>query len=157
MKLLASQDGKAKRRDARVVDALVQATRMTAETLTDDAAMASGVEQMYAYFRSRLPDVLARVKHERREDPEHHTKTLVFRTDVNGGMRDTAFDFAFLSSPEFLELASLPTLPAPATHATRSPGPTPRSCKALARRFERSRKAEAAAAAPPAEVEADGP
>jgi DNA gyrase subunit B len=69
--------------------------------------MEEAVEQMYAYFRSRLPDVLARVKHERREDPEHHTKKLVFRTDVNGGMRETVFDFAFLSSPEFLELASL--------------------------------------------------
>ncbi|XXF78417.1 DNA topoisomerase (ATP-hydrolyzing) subunit B [Myxococcaceae bacterium GXIMD 01537] len=97
----------AKRRDARVVDALVQATRLTADSLGDDAAIAAGVEQMLAYFRSRMPEVLGRVRHERRADAEHHTQSLVFTSDVNGGMKETVFDFAFLSSPEFLELVSL--------------------------------------------------
>jgi DNA gyrase subunit B len=97
----------AKRRDARVVDALVQAARVTADTLSDDAALATEVERMYSYFRTRMPDVLGRVKDERRDDPEHHTKKLVFHTEVNGSMRESVVDHAFLSSPEYLELVGL--------------------------------------------------
>jgi DNA gyrase subunit B len=97
----------AKRRDARVVDALVQAARVTAETLLDEAALGVEVERMYSYFRTRMPDVLSRVKHERRDDPEHHTKKLVFHTEINGSMRETVVDHAFLSSPEYLELVGL--------------------------------------------------
>ncbi|HEX8697609.1 MAG TPA: DNA topoisomerase (ATP-hydrolyzing) subunit B [Myxococcaceae bacterium] len=97
----------AKRRDARVVDALVQAARVTADTLVDDATLNAEVERMYSYFRTRMPDVLGRVKHERRDDPEHHTKKLVFHTEVNGSMRETVVDHAFLSSPEYLELVGL--------------------------------------------------
>jgi long-subunit acyl-CoA synthetase (AMP-forming) len=97
----------AKRRDARVVDALVQAARVTAETLSDDAAVQAEVERMYSYFRTRMPDVLGRVKHDRPVDTEHHTKKLVFQTEVNGSMRDTVLDHAFLSSPEYLELVGL--------------------------------------------------
>ncbi|WP_224240362.1 DNA topoisomerase (ATP-hydrolyzing) subunit B [Hyalangium gracile] len=97
----------AKRRDARVVDALVQAARVTAETLSDEKAIEAEVERMYSYFRTRMPDVLGRVKHERRDDPEHHTKKLVFHTEINGSMRETVLDYAFLSSPEYLELVGL--------------------------------------------------
>ena len=97
----------AKRRDARVVDALVQATRVTADTLADDTAMQTVVKDVYAYFERRMPDVLGRVKHDVVQDPEHHTKKLVFRTDVNGAMRETVFDHAFLSSPEYVDLAAL--------------------------------------------------
>ncbi|WP_164011290.1 DNA topoisomerase (ATP-hydrolyzing) subunit B [Pyxidicoccus trucidator] len=97
----------AKRRDARVVDALVQATRTTADTLADELAMETVVKDVYGYFERRMPDVLGRVKHELVQDPEHHTKKLVFRTDVNGAMRETVLDHAFLSSPEYVELAAL--------------------------------------------------
>jgi len=97
----------AKRRDPRVVDALVQAARVTAETLSDDAAVQAEVDRMYSYFRTRMPDVLGRVKHDRPVDTEHHTKKLVFSTEVNGSMRETVLDHAFLSSPEYLELVGL--------------------------------------------------
>ena len=97
----------AKRRDARVVDALVQAARVTAETLSDDTAFEAERQRMDNYFRARMPDVLARLKYERRDDPEHHTKKLVFHTDINGSMRETVLDYAFLSSPEYLELVGL--------------------------------------------------
>jgi DNA gyrase subunit B len=62
---------------------------------------------MYSYFRTRMPDVLGRVKHDRPVDTEHHTKKLVFSTEVNGSMRETVLDHAFLSSPEYLELVGL--------------------------------------------------
>ncbi|WP_426756361.1 DNA topoisomerase (ATP-hydrolyzing) subunit B [Myxococcus sp. Y35] len=97
----------AKRRDARVVDALVQGARLSAETLTDEAAMEEAAKAAYATFERRMPDVLGRVRHELVQDPEHHTKKLVFHTDVNGAMRETVFDHAFLSSPEYVELAAL--------------------------------------------------
>jgi DNA gyrase subunit B len=97
----------AKRRDARVVDALLQATRVTADTLADDAAMEAAVKDVYTYFERRMPDVLGRVTYSLAQDPEHHTKKLVFRTDVNGAMRETVLDHAFLSSPEYVDLAAL--------------------------------------------------
>ncbi|HZI15909.1 MAG TPA: DNA topoisomerase (ATP-hydrolyzing) subunit B [Myxococcus sp.] len=97
----------AKRRDARVVDALVQATRVTADTLTDDAALGAAKSAVHDYFGRRMPDVLSRVQVDLVQDPEHQTKKLVYRTDVNGAMRETVFDHAFLSSPEYLELVAL--------------------------------------------------
>jgi hypothetical protein len=97
----------AKRRDARVVDALVQAGRVTADTLSDEVALAAAVERMYSYFSARMPDVMTRVRNEPRADPEHHTKKLVFHTEINGSMRETVLDHAFLSSPEYLELVGL--------------------------------------------------
>jgi DNA gyrase subunit B len=97
----------AKRRDARVVDALVQATRVTADTLADDAALAGAKTAVHEYFGRRMPDVLSRVQADVVQDPEHQTKKLVYRTDVNGAMRETVFDHAFLSSPEYLELVAL--------------------------------------------------
>jgi DNA gyrase subunit B len=62
---------------------------------------------MNSYFRTRMPDELGRVTHERRDDPEHHTKNLVFHTEITGSMRETVLDYAFLSSPEYLELVGL--------------------------------------------------
>jgi DNA gyrase subunit B len=97
----------AKRRDARVVDALVQATRVTADTLADDAALAGAKTAVHEYFGRRMPDVLSRVQADVVQDPEHQTKKLVYRTDVNGAMRETVFDHTFLSSPEYLELVAL--------------------------------------------------
>ncbi|MCP3099146.1 DNA topoisomerase (ATP-hydrolyzing) subunit B [Myxococcus sp. K15C18031901] len=97
----------AKRRDARVVDAVVQGGRLTADMLNDEAALEAAVQGAYAEFKRRMPDVLGRVEHEAVVDSEHQGKKLVFRSDVNGAMRDTVFDHAFLSSPEYQDLLSL--------------------------------------------------
>ncbi|GEN07841.1 DNA gyrase subunit B [Myxococcus fulvus] len=97
----------AKRRDARVVDAVVQGARLTSESLGDEAALAEAVKGAYSEFERRMPDVLGRVSHEVETDTENGTKKLVFRTDVNGAMRPTVFDHAFLSSPEYVELVAL--------------------------------------------------
>ncbi|HZI06536.1 MAG TPA: toprim domain-containing protein, partial [Archangium sp.] len=97
----------AARRDARVVDALVQAGRVDAGLLTDEAALRAQVETMVGYLKARMPDTLGRFEVSYPVDPEHHTRKLVVKTDINGGVRQTVFDHGFLSSPEYLELVSL--------------------------------------------------
>ncbi len=100
-------DKLAKRRDPRVIDALVQATQFEADTLLDLAAVQREGEKMSAYFEARMPDILDHLSSFRKDDPEHHSKKLVFRTEVNGSPRETVIDHAFLSSPEYRELLSL--------------------------------------------------
>jgi DNA gyrase subunit B len=97
----------AARRDARVVDALVQGARMEVGTLSDEAKLREQVGRMREYLRTRMPDALGRFEDSALEDPEHHTKKLVVRTDVNGHLRESVFDHGFLSSPEYQELANL--------------------------------------------------
>jgi DNA gyrase subunit B len=95
------------RKDSRVVDALVQGARIEAGMLGDTAAVAAQVERMKAYLQARMPDTLGRLSTDLVDDPEHHTKKLVVRTDVNGGMRETLVDHGFLTSPEYMELVGL--------------------------------------------------
>jgi DNA gyrase subunit B len=97
----------AARRDARVVDALVQGTTLSASTLANEALLGEQVEQMRAYLKARMPDTLGRLDVAPVDDPETQTKKLVVKTDINGGMRQSVFDHGFLSSPEYLELVSL--------------------------------------------------
>jgi DNA gyrase subunit B len=97
----------ASRRDARVVDALVQASEVNAATLTDEAALHAQMDKVVAYLKARMPDTLGRFEVSYPVDPEHHTRKLVVKTDINGGLRQTVFDHGFLSSPEYLELVGL--------------------------------------------------
>ena len=96
-----------RRRDPRVLDALVQAARVDSSTLLDMDRLATQVEAMHSWLRERTPDVLAHLKTFRKDDPEHQAKKLVFRTEMNGSPRETVVDHAFLSSPEYAELVSL--------------------------------------------------
>ncbi len=96
-----------KRRDPRVVDALIQASRFEPETLLDIAAAQRETEKMEEYFEARMPEILDHIAIERRDDPEHSSKKLVFKTEVNGSPRETVLDHAFLSSPEYRELLAL--------------------------------------------------
>jgi DNA gyrase subunit B len=96
-----------RRRDPRVLDALVQAARIDETTLLDIDALASQVEAMHAWMRERTPDVLGHLKTFRKDDPEHQAKKLVFRTEMNGSPRETVVDHAFLTSPEYAELLAL--------------------------------------------------
>jgi DNA gyrase subunit B len=90
-----------------VVDALVQAARIDEKTLLDLDALNGEVEKMHAYLRLRTPDALNHLQVFRKEDPEHHAKKLVFRTEVSGSPRETVLDHAFLTSPEYTELLQL--------------------------------------------------
>jgi DNA gyrase subunit B len=95
------------RRDPRIIDALVQAARVDAPTLLDLDGLNAEVEKMVEYCQSRYPDVLAQLKVFRKDDPEHHAKKLVFKTEVNGAPKETVIDHAFLSSPEYQELCEM--------------------------------------------------
>jgi len=97
----------ASRRDARVVDALVQGCELGVGTLQDEAALNAQVELMRADLKRRMPDALGRLEALVTVDPETQAKKLVVRTDVNGGLRQSVFDHAFLSSPEYQELVNL--------------------------------------------------
>ena len=96
-----------RRRDPRVLDALVQAARVDETTLLDIDTLATQVEAMHAWMRERTPDVLGHLKTFRKDDPEHQAKKLVFRTEMNGSPRETVVDHAFLTSPEYTEMVAL--------------------------------------------------
>src|SRR5215475_14303079 len=97
----------ARRRDPRILDALVQAARVDETTLLDMDRLVAEVEKMHAWLKERYPESLAQLRSFRKDDPEHHAKKLVFRTEVNGSPKETVLDHAFLSSPEYAELLQL--------------------------------------------------
>jgi DNA gyrase subunit B len=62
---------------------------------------------MKAYLEAHSPEVMARLDIFRKSDPEHQSKKLVFRTEVNGASKETVLDHAFLSSPEYRDLLAM--------------------------------------------------
>ena len=100
----------AQRKDTRVVDALVQACNLKPDTLKDGEAAADELNNVLEYLEQRHPDLaeqLVRKPVLRGDDPAHSSKKFIFHTEVNGSVRETAVDYAFLSSPEYRELLSL--------------------------------------------------
>jgi DNA gyrase subunit B len=95
------------RRDARVVDALVQATQLDENTLLDMDALNAQVERLHEELARRHPEVLSQLKVFRKDDPEHQSKKLVVRTEVSGAPKETVLDHDFLSSPEYRDLLAL--------------------------------------------------
>jgi DNA gyrase subunit B len=95
------------RKDARVIDALVQATDFTAELLMDKERGQAEVDKMQDYFEGRTPEILDQMTIERHDDPQHSSKKLVIKSEVNGSFRETVIDHEFLSSPEYRDLRTL--------------------------------------------------
>ena len=106
------------RKDARVIDALIQGTAISVDDLKDMNAANEHFNDMLDYLVTRHPDleqwfdrVDAQGKPEngiqRRPDPEHSSNKYTIRTEVNGGVRETVIDAPFLTSPEYLELVKL--------------------------------------------------
>ncbi|MFN0063766.1 MAG: DNA gyrase subunit B [Myxococcaceae bacterium] len=109
-KVIAYEERLAKvavRRDAAVVDAIVQAANIEAETLLTLEVLNGEIEKVQRYLEQHSPEVLQKLQVFRKDDPEHHAKKLVIRTQVNGLARETVLDHAFLVSPEYAELRSL--------------------------------------------------
>jgi DNA gyrase subunit B len=104
-----------KRRDSRLVDAVLQATDIRKETLQDGEELARQIERVQAALEPLYPEMLPLIVR-LENDPEHQCKRLVLKP--HGSARETILDHAFLSSPDFTELAALHgTL----THAGRAP------------------------------------
>jgi DNA gyrase subunit B len=122
-KIISYQDRLKKlsvRRDMRVLDALVQAARIEADTLLDKDRLEEEAAKMIAYLEAHAPEVAGRLEIFRKSDPEHQSKKLVFRTEVNGSPKESVLDHAFLSSPEYRDLLAMkeafaPLGPAPYT------------------------------------------
>jgi DNA gyrase subunit B len=98
------------RRDARVVDALVQATAITAEMLKRPDEAEEHLDGMLEYLETRHPELAEWLEKNpvgRKDDPEHSAKKYLLKTEVHGSPRETVIDTAFLTSPEFLDLAEL--------------------------------------------------
>ncbi len=107
------------RKDMRVVDAIVQAANFTPEILKDTEATVKDEEgelisraqaefnAVQGYLEERHPDIIDRMRVERRDDPQHSSKKFVIKSDVNGAFRETVLDTDFLNSAEVRELMTL--------------------------------------------------
>jgi DNA gyrase subunit B len=96
------------RKDFRIVDALVQATDITPQMLPDVDRLNQELVKIEDYLEARYPDIMDQLKPTRPEDdPEHHTRKLILRSEVNGSPRETAIDHAFLTGPEYRELVAM--------------------------------------------------
>ncbi len=101
-------DRAGRRRDARIVDALVQASDLDVENLSDNEVLSKQLLSAMAYAERHFPEVVNSFgKIVRRDDTEHGGKMLVFKTEVSGTSRESVIDHAFLKSPEFQELVAL--------------------------------------------------
>ncbi len=95
-----------KRRDRRVVDAIVRHTALRRPTLDDPAKLDAQINVLMAYLDERYPEqkpelvVLAR-------DEEHGCARFAVKIEQQGHRRETVVDHAFLSSAELNELVRL--------------------------------------------------
>ncbi len=99
-------------KDPRVVDAMVQATDFTADSLKEPEQIHAQLQldNMMEYLEARHPELvewLERNPTKRTDDSAHSAKKYTIRTEVNGGSRETVIDYTFLSSPEYRGLTEL--------------------------------------------------
>ncbi|HUB05624.1 MAG TPA: DNA topoisomerase (ATP-hydrolyzing) subunit B [Myxococcales bacterium] len=93
-----------KRRDARLVDALLSSTQIRRATLNDAQELGSEIEKIQSALEKTHADMLPLVAR-LENDQEHQCKRLVLKP--RGSARETAIDHAFLSGADFTELLSL--------------------------------------------------
>ncbi|MFL5298806.1 MAG: DNA gyrase subunit B, partial [Anaeromyxobacteraceae bacterium] len=94
-----------KRRDGRVVDAVLADTALDAQTLRSPQALAAQANALKEALAKAQPAEMLTVQVA--DDPEHGCQKLVVRLGHNGSTRETAVDHVLLSGPDFLELQSL--------------------------------------------------
>ncbi len=95
-----------RRRDRRLIDALVNATAIRRETLEDPAALTTEIEKIQGRLESQYPEMLPLVVRMENES-EHRAKRLVLKP--KGASRETVIDHAFLTGPDFEQLLVLHT------------------------------------------------
>jgi DNA gyrase subunit B len=99
-------DALARRRDRRLMTALLEATAIDAKRMHHAEAINAGVGEMEQWLDIHHPELLP-LSYEVSRDEERETFRLSFSTFVNGAPRVTVVDDAFLEAPEFLELKNL--------------------------------------------------
>jgi len=96
-----------KRRDGRVVDAVLSSTQLDAQSLRDEAYFAlQAISLKEALTKAHPSETLSM---EVVQDPEHGTQKILIRLGHNGSSRETAVDHVLLTSPDFAELMRLRT------------------------------------------------
>jgi DNA gyrase subunit B len=92
-----------KRKDRRLVDAIVMATDMDAESVTDKAKLTEQIESIQEYLERFHPEVLP-LYPEMEDDPKYPGYRLRIETHDAGARKETTIDRDFLNRADFLQL-----------------------------------------------------
>ena len=101
--LLAKVD---RRRDSRLVDAVVMATTLDQASLSDMAKVEEEMGKLEPWLEARSPEMLPLVV-KVANDVEHNCKKISVHSRSMGSQRETVLDYAFLGSSELGELRRL--------------------------------------------------
>jgi DNA gyrase subunit B len=96
-----------KKRDARVVDAVVQGSALNFASLGNPEVLNREATKVKNQLALRYPELAPQFAFTLRQDVARGEQQLVFRTESAGTWRESVFDHDFLSSPEFTELCTL--------------------------------------------------
>ncbi len=94
-----------KRRDARVIDAVLSATEIDAEALRNADVLRRQKDLLQAALAKANPNEALSL--EVAPDPEHGCEKILVRMGHNGATRETAVDHVLLAGPDFAELQRL--------------------------------------------------
>jgi DNA gyrase subunit B len=94
-----------KRRDGRVVDALISSTQLDAQSLRDPPFLGLQAMTLKNALASAHPNETLAL--DVADDPEHGCQKIMIKLGHNGAMRETAVDHVLLAGPEFAELSRL--------------------------------------------------
>jgi DNA gyrase subunit B len=94
-----------KRRDGRVVDALLSSTEIDAQALRSPQILEKQVPALQAALAKAHSSETLSVK--LADDPEHGCQKILVRLGHNGAIRETTVDHVHLSGPDFAELQRL--------------------------------------------------
>jgi DNA gyrase subunit B len=92
-----------KRKDRRLVDAIVMATDMDAESVTDKSRLTGQIESIQDYLERFHPEVLP-LYPVLEEDPKYPGYLLRIETHDEGARKETTIDKDFLTRSDFLQL-----------------------------------------------------
>ncbi len=95
-----------RRFDARLVDAMIKAARLSKADLKDPKLIAKALTRLEAYFEAYAPE-LKDVVLKLAPDGEHGGYKIEAPVRPSGIRRATVIDFPFLDSPEFADLSAL--------------------------------------------------
>jgi DNA gyrase subunit B len=94
-----------KRRDGRVVDALISATQLDAQSLREPSYLGLQAITLKNALAAAHPNETLVL--DVADDPEHGCQKIMIKLGHNGAMRETAVDHVLLAGPEFAELSRL--------------------------------------------------
>ena len=97
----------ARRKDWRVLDALVQVAHVDSATLQDRERLKEELNEVQSACEARYPNDMQQLAAVLSADAEHGGFRVTIKSEVNGSPRETVIDQALLASPEYRELLRL--------------------------------------------------